>query len=434
MNSTKNTRPIDWVTGDYSGLKIPARREALLDGGVEFLTLALQSSGALSENNRVTQIIQLTECPGGSTGRKAFLSVRYESPSESLHESLFVKFSRDFDNKIRDRAKGQLEAEVRLALLSSDPAFPITVPQCYFADYHHESGTGILITQSISFGNNGIEPLYEKCLDYEIPQAIDHYRAIIRALARLAGAHKSGALDSKVNQHFPLNLDSQAINQPIPYDQRQLQRRIDRFSEFAQQQPQLIPENIRRPEFIRQFSQDIPLLLQREKDIKRALSSKPHYIAMAHWNANIDNAWFWRNQHGALECGLMDWGNVAQMNLALALWGALSAAEIELWNRHFDELLNLFVEEYQLWGGPPLDSHELKHQVFLCVAVMGVAWLMDAPAMIRAEAPCLHGLEDRYHPTIRNNETARTQLQMLCNVLNLWQRHRFGDLFKNYKV
>ena len=29
-------------------------------------------------------------------------------------------------------------------------------------------------------------------------------------------------------------------------------------------------------------------------------------IALCHWNANIDNAWFWREPDGALRCGLID--------------------------------------------------------------------------------------------------------------------------------
>ena len=72
------------------------------------------------------------------------------------------------------------------------------------------------------------------------------------------------------------------------------------------------------------------------------------YVALCHWNANIDNAWFWRDT-GGLHCGLMDWGCVSQMNLGMAIWGAMSGAETALWDEHFDELLDVFVD-----GVPPL--------------------------------------------------------------------------------
>ena len=43
---------------------------------------------------------------------------------------------------------------------------------------------------------------------------------------------------------------------------------------------------------------------------------------------------------GVLHCGLMDWGCVSQMNLGMALWGAMSGAETDMWDRHLDELLH----------------------------------------------------------------------------------------------
>ena len=62
-----------------------------------------------------------------------------------------------------------MEPEVRFASLSRAPGFPIAVPAVQFGDYHRRTGTGILITERIQFGRNGIERQYHKCLDYEMP-------------------------------------------------------------------------------------------------------------------------------------------------------------------------------------------------------------------------------------------------------------------------
>jgi hypothetical protein len=99
-----------------------------------------------------------------------------------LHTDLFVKFSRDLDNPIRDRGRTQMEPEVRFASLSRVPGFPIAVPHMQFGDYHRRSGTGILITERICHGDKGIERNYHKCLDYEMPEPLDHYRALLTAL------------------------------------------------------------------------------------------------------------------------------------------------------------------------------------------------------------------------------------------------------------
>lgn len=426
----ESTNTIDWVRGDLLDLDIPAHTAALRAGGEAFLTAAFRAAGTLGKDNSVTQISEFRDCPGGSTGRKLFLTVAYDEPAPELHTELFVKFSRDFDDPIRDQSKDQLAPEVRMGLLSRHPDFPITVPACYFADYHNDSGTGILITQRIPFGQDGIEPMYEKCLDYKMPEPLAHYRAIIANLARLAGTHKSGRLTQSIDRHFPVDPATQSFAAPIRYNEEQLLRRVDKFADFAARYPQLIRENIRSDDFIEILKIQIPLFLQCEQAIKDYLLGNPGLIALIHWNANVDNAWFWRNAEGKLECGLMDWGSVNQMNIALALWGALSAAETALWDEHLDELLGLFAAEFRNAGGPALAIEEIKTHLFLATTLMCLSWLMDAPAMILRGIPDLSEVESRFDPVFESLESPRVQLRMFTNFLNLWQRHDFGRLLE----
>lgn len=421
----------DEPVGDLLGLPIPPDPQALERAGAGFLTRAFRASGALPADNAVARITHFTEISGGSTGRKALLSVEYARPDPRLHRDLFVKFSRDFDDVIRDRAKQQLEAEVRLALLSRTPEFPITVPACYGADYHRASGTGILITQRIPFGTGGIEPAYPKCRDYEMPDALEHYRVLLRAVGRLAGSHKAGRL-ADVARQFPFDMAAASSSDRIRYDERQLLNRVARYAEFAASFPQLLPSNVVAPQFLAQLAEQVPQFLRHERAIKTYLHSQPDFIALCHWNANVDNAWFWRDDRGELECGLLDWGRVGQMNVALALFGALSGAEIELWNERLDELLKCFADEMQRSGGPALDLDELEFQLMLFVAMMGLAWLFDAPALIRAQIPQLAQIESRFDPRFAANETARVQLHMLTNVLNLWQTRDFGRVLERF--
>jgi hypothetical protein len=422
----------DWVQGDNLGLPIPAHAAALREGGAAFLTQAFRAAGTLAADNAVARVTQFEDCPGGSTGRKLWLAVAYDQPADDLPTQLFVKFSRDFDDAIRDRAKNQLEPEVRLALLSRTPGFPIAVPACLFADYHHESGTGILITQRIGFGQAGIEALHEKCRDYEIAQPLQHYRALLKALARLAGTHKAGGLGADIAAQFPFDAEQAATSDRIRYTEQQLLNRVSRYSDFATKHPQLLPANIRDAAFVTQLKRDVPRFLQHELVIRQFLHGRPEFIALCHWNANIDNAWFRRNAQGELECGLMDWGRVGQMSIALALFGALSAAEIELWNQHLGELLTLFAKEFQRCGGPVLDVRELQNHLLLFVALMGLAWLMDAPALIEAQIADLASIESRRDPRFNAIETARVQLHMMTTVLNLWQTRDFGAMLDRF--
>jgi hypothetical protein len=336
-----------------------------------------------------------------------------------------VKFSRDFSNPVRDRGRYEMEAEVRFAPLSRLPAFPIPVPAAYFADYHHESGTGILITQRIAFGAAGIEPHHQKCLDHELSDPLAYYRAIMTALARLAAAHKSGQLSADVDARFPFDARAAAVSDPIRHDERQLREWVERYADFAATYPHLMPASI-TPRFFDRMASEVGEFLKQEATIKRFLQSDPALVALSHWNANIDNAWFWRDDAGEMQCGLMDWGRVRQMNVAYAIWGSLSAASLEIWDRHLDELLELFIDELHGHGGSRLSVEELRLHMDLYIATMGLAWLMEAPTKVLARMPEAASATSLRDPLFRKNEAARTQLHISTTFLHLWQTHDFG--------
>lgn len=411
-----------WAVGDRYGLAFPADPAALRDAGARFLTEAFRTLAAL-RGNTVGRVTGFREVPGGSTGRKAVLSVEYDRPQPNLVTDLFVKFSRDFDNPIRDVGRSQMEPEVRFAALSRAAEFPIAVPRVQFADYHRASGTGILITERIRFGEDGIEPQYHKCLDYEMPDQPEHYRALLTALARLAGAQRRMPAD--LLAHFPVDIGAATVGERRPLSPDKLTRRVAELVDFARAHPGLLP--VGSPDFPQRLDADVPRVASHEAAVLDGLAADAQYVALCHWNANIDNAWFWRDADGALRCGLLDWGCVGQMNLGMTIWGALSGAEAEIWERHLDELLGAFVAEVRRCGGPDLDRDRLLRHTVLYAAAMGVRWLLDVPALLRKRfgTAMPDGPRD---PRIRADESVRAPLRMLANLLGLWERYRVGDL------
>lgn len=419
---------MDFAGDDY-GLPLPGTPEDLRAAGPAFLTRAFQASGTLRAHNRVSRVTELTEVSGGSTGRKALLRVEYADPAPHLRTDLFVKFSRDLLDPARDVGRTQMEQEIRLAELSRHPDFPIVVPETLFADYHRESGTGILITERITFGANGIEPQYHKCLDYRMPDQLEHYRALITALARLAGTQRAGRFPTDLIARFPVDLQAAAVGERVKVDPESLARKLVRLADFVSAQPGLFRPFVRAESFLAALPETGAAIAAHEPEVWRLMEADADYLALCHWNANVDNAWFFRDIREDLACGLLDWGCVSRMHVAMALWGALSGAEATLWDRHLDELLALFVAEYSAAGGPDLEVEHLRTRLFHYVAVMGVAWLLDVPALLRARlGDSLAGLT-RADARIADDEALRAPLQMLTNVLDLWQRYDFRALF-----
>ena len=126
----------------------------------------------------------------------------------------------------------------------------------------------------------------------------------------------------------------------------------------------------------------------------------------------------------------MDWGCVSQLNVAMAIWGAMSAAEIDLWDRPFRRTsrdcsaTRSLTRAGRRWTPP-----HCKRQVTLYALLMGVTWLMDVPALIRAKVPARAAIR-RTDPAIKGDESVRAPLQMLTNVLNLWEHTDMGEVLR----
>src|SRR6185437_5776983 len=125
-------------------------------------------------------------------------------------------------------------------------------------DYHRPTGTGILITERIKFGGNGIERQYHKCLDYEMPEPLEHYRALLTALARLAGTHRSGRLPAELTAPFPVDVQSATVGERAPLSAEKLERRVNQLDEFAQTHLGLLPAGAGSPEFIPRLRAEVP--------------------------------------------------------------------------------------------------------------------------------------------------------------------------------
>jgi hypothetical protein len=127
---------------------------------------------------------------------------------------------------------------------------------------------------------------------------------------------------------------------------------VDRAGRIHRTHTGLLPANVGSPEFLARLREDVSRVAQHEHMVARQLAADSDYVALCHWNANVDNAWFWRDADGVLRCGLLDWGCVSKMNMGMAIWGAMSGAETDMWNQHLDELLHLFVAQAHHYGGP----------------------------------------------------------------------------------
>lgn len=415
------------VTGANTGIAFPTTVEHLLKAGPDFLTRAMRAAGALSADNAVTAITASQEFHGGGMGRKLWLDVDYVRPAPNLHTRLFAKFTREFGDPLLDLFGPLMESEIRFALLSRQPGFPIRVPRCYFADYSTSPICGLLITERVPYGEYNVLPCPEKGMDWQLEDPLPYYRSLIIAAATLAGSHKAGRLGASMDQLFPFDPDAVDPGSRIPYSAETLSAQLTRVRDFASSAPQLFPGID-----IERFIAEAPMVLELEDDIRRAINHAPGMIALCHWNLNLDNAWFERQADGALSAGLLDWGSVGQMNIAQSFFGITCAAEPDFLARRESDLIKLFVDHYAAAGGPEISADRMHTMVKLSMAVLGIAWMLDAPAIVARELPDYASVADRFDPRLTENFLARAQTHLLWVLIREWTRQDIGGALRRF--
>jgi hypothetical protein len=413
-----------WVTGDIFGVRIPADLESMLDGGAIALTDALRAAGTLEAGGRVSAIVGSRPFVGGGTGTKAIVDVTYEGHGQALPEQLFVKFSRNFDSELQDRGRFMMASEARFAVLARR-AFPVPVPRFVFADVEASSGTGLLVTARIPYGDDGVEPLHPKCLDHLLDDPAAHYAAILRGQARMAGAHRTGQLSPEFDVHFPYDPGMAVATVGALAPVETLERWAHRMFDFVERHPQLLPGDlVERTRFLH----DIPRVLARRDRVLDLLGRLPESVGFSHWNANIDNCWFERDDAGDLVAGFIDWANAGPAPSFQAALGALSGAPATLWRDRLDDLLAGYVAELAATGAPRLDVDQLRQQVLVLHAMSSLGFAMGAPVAIEREIADLDALTGPADEQLLVHENARIQLHMMTNLLVNWETFGLGDL------
>jgi hypothetical protein len=364
------------AAGDHYGLEFPVDMAGLREAGPEFLTRAFQASGAMARDNHVTAIVALDKLDIRGASENGLLELSYARDEPGLQTKLFVKFP-PTDAHHKYGLLRLSNGEVQMGRLSRERSLPVCLARYYFGDHSAHTGNFILITERVAFGEGSTEPAHRKGYDHDVPHIEEHYEVLTRNLARLVGAHKRGDLGYDIEKIFPFATAARDF-EPIADPEPRLDRLIDFIGRTA---PQLFAPEVTRPEFLAKWREDVLFGLEHKDEILAYLLSDADYTGLCHINLNVDNAWFWRDESGALQAGLLDWGGAGQASVAQALSGMMMMPQPEKHIALVNRVIDIFIEECAKQGSPPIRREELyfqyKASVYSTAIFMFVTILSD---------------------------------------------------------
>uniref|UniRef100_A0A7S1F3P4 Uncharacterized protein n=1 Tax=Noctiluca scintillans TaxID=2966 RepID=A0A7S1F3P4_NOCSC len=421
------------LRGDIFGLLFPATPEEFVteEFGARWLTDAFHRAGTLPADNRVVRITWWRRFEGGGSGPKTLFTVEYEKPDETLDTRLFMKQPYTIEENKTQRfiEEGQCRfgdvhgGEITFYQWIS-PHVPFSVPKYYFGDQNRESTESCLINAAMDWPETGstasaydLLPPCAKCEDWRLPDSHEYYFALMRRLGMLAGLEKAGHLGPDVRglpwtpyQHFD------AKREPG------LALHLKQFVEEVS--PQIWAERVRSKKFWTQFEGAMDLVAKCSNDIGKYQYDNPLYVGFGHANGNTDNAYFFRDQDGRMDCGLLDWGQTGFMPYADEFQNSFASSLGEMLAEYDDRLIQAFADAYHEAGGPNLDVEELI-----------LRWRLSFASGLQAMLPMVIPFLSEKHPqgrsfwkgiraynddAIISNFTLNFGVSMLYNRVVLW--------------
>lgn len=335
-------------------------------------------------------------------------------------------------------------------------------PKFYYGDISNETSNYILITERIPYsgfsGKTGAEALqpfeiegpYDKCKDYDLKgSGKEYYTLIFQMAAKIAAADKTGRMGSEL---FKANNFGQVpkgttfaewgVNPagpsggPAQQTMNKLKHGINFFSRTASKSMIFAPY-VCSEEFISKFTKTMMTFAAYTREIDYWKHRNPDFIALGHANLNVDNAYYWRDMEGKLDCGVLDWGGFGAACVGHKLYWYINCAEWENNKANLRFYSDTFVKTYRDEGGPQIASELLEKQIKLTC-------LSNLMTMVAAVPDCLRQLPEKEWETIRNEmdpritanlngkSTLRTTLKAMDNGLRFIEELETDQLLESW--
>lgn len=445
--------------GIFFGIEFPWSESTLLDMGPAWLTRAFHAAGTMDKDNEVTEIkIEKERITAGNNAGKFLFEVRYKWATPDLHTKLFAKIPFPLAGATQsDRLSSSVNKqpmdffEINTYRIFED-SLPCKTPKFYYGDVSNTSSNFILITECIAFAGKPpltafkIEGPYVKCKDYDLGGTDkEHYLKLMKVHASIAAAHKTGKMgdEQTVSSHAMIRpsdpmlygMRPDACSGQPPQSISNVLKVAIRFC--ADTAKQLYPEYVTSQDFQKKLFRTMMTANAYAAEIAYWKHSDPDYVSLGHQNLNMDNAYFWRDSHGHLDCGVFDWGGFGSSSLSHRIYWCLNCSEFDVTAASLDEYLEVFAQELESQGGPRLSISVLKMGVIITALENMQFMAASVPNSLR-QCPKKEfaTIRDRHDPRIADDvggkSTLRTTLHCLLNGLRVLQEMHADKVLESW--
>merc|ERR1712007_287119 len=159
----------------------------------------------------------------------------------------------------------------------------------------------------------------------------------------------------------------------------------------------------------------------------------PEYFSLTHPNAQVDNAWYWRNTAGNIECGLLDWGGVQHGSIPVCMGNGWMGAEAHVMSEIEGPLIRLFIDEYEKMSGFRFDFDDLRMHIKLAQATALFGCCANIGMLLRIiRTNEWKDVQCRSDPRIDENFLIRCYYVQIELFLGMWRMNSPYEYFQRW--
>lgn len=349
-------------------------------------------------------------------------------------------------------------------------------PRCYFCDMNRKTTNFIFVTERIEYGKfnawdakykpGEILPAPGKYRDWSIPCAADMYYAHARAMAqffawsqevRKGGLQMDLGFIDEGSVGFKLGVYN-AVG-PLSWTDRdkwlteQLQNPqlapaiagsgfgqtvCEGFLQLGEQlikeiAPHVFPKEYMEKSFLARFFKEARGMSYYVPEMSFYSQMMPEYFSLCHPNAQVDNAFYWRDDNGDMQAGLLDFGGIGHNAIPNCVANGWIGAEVDMMDEHEQKLTHFFIDEFEKASGNKLSFDEfylhlkLAHGCVLFGCFANARWLKNI--MKPEEWKSIKTRKDRKIDDIFLVRVYFVQVEMF---LGMWKKRSAYPHWKNW--
>lgn len=264
-------------------------------------------------------------------------------------------------------------------------------------------------------------------MDFELKNPEEYYYTMVRALAKFSAWDKRGRYDECAEVFGGLQADPcppQITPQQRQAAARPFTRYFDVTIDFVQNvAPHLFTPRVRDASFLSKFKDDATFACSYLSDITWYQKNNEDFITLVHSNLQVDNAYFWRDENGVMQCGLLDWFMCSRAPFVNSFLGGMCGAEGHVLAEHDVGLMQCFASEYHKHGGPMVDVDDLVLRLRLGLLATTIDSCRYVQTDILGEVPRKDWNQMRTVEDVSAGPwNARCRVMALLNLLDYWSR------------